>query len=205
MKIFTVRTGDMYENAHLVINEENNEALVVDPGADAERILGVLKRENASLKAILLTHGHFDHIGAVADLKDATGAEIYIHKNDESMLEDPNENLSSSFMIRVVACPADVVFSGDAIFSICGMTVKVLETPGHTMGSVCYMIEDCLFTGDTIFYLYVGRTDFSHSSDTMLRNSVVNVLGGLKENYTIYSGHGIKTTLDFEKENNIYF
>ena len=201
MKIIAIRTGAIIENAYIILNEERNECIVIDPGDDAERILAAI---TGSVKAILLTHGHFDHIGAVREIKEATGARVYIHAADAPMLLDSKENLSAVFGMNVTAPAADVILSGRDVIECAGMTVKVIYTPGHSMGSVCYIIGDCLFSGDTIFYMYVGRTDFPSSSEAMLRSSIINALGTLKENYKIYPGHGIATTLDFEKKNNIF-
>ena len=204
MKIKAIQTGRMYENAYVVQNKKTGEALVIDPGADPEKILAIIKEQNAKVKAILLTHGHFDHIDALKEVKQATGATIYIHEKDASMLTDPEENLSVDNGQYVSEVPADAVLAGGERLKLAGLAVKVLHTPGHTRGSVCYLIENALFAGDTIFYRFVGNTSFKHSSENDLIHSIQVVIGGLPGNPMMYPGHGIQTSLAEERLQNPY-
>ena len=153
---------------------------------------------------ILLTHGHFDHTGAVADLKEQTGAKVYIHSKDECMLDDTIKNVA-------YLCPgysykpftADVLVSDGDIIRLDEIEFSVMHTPGHTAGSVVYFADNCMFAGDTIFEGSAGRTDFYSGDYIAQRNSLAR-LAALREDYIIYPGHGGSTTLKQEKKFNPY-
>lgn len=205
MKIITLQTGELFVNCYIVFKEGKNEAIAIDPGGSEDKIFYKLQQNNLTITHILLTHGHFDHIGAVRAIKEKYGAKICIHKSDAAMLADPAKNLSVFIDNPVIEPSADILLQDKQMLNAGGMDVKVLHTPGHSEGSVCYMIEDALFTGDTLFYMSVGRTDFPGCSMEKMMHSLTHVLGVLKENYTVYPGHGISSTLDEEKCNNPFF
>ena len=206
MTVEDIKTLSMDENIYIVINEDSKRALLIDPGDNAEDILKALDERNVTLDAILLTHGHFDHIGALNKVKKATGAPIYIHKNDAVMLSDANQNLSlTCFGYSLTTVPADILLKGEEILNLAGFSIKVLNTPGHTPGCVSYVIENAIFTGDTLFYRNIGNTSFPHSDEEQIRHSIKVVLGGLNKDYIVYPGHGKKTTLKDEKLNNVFF
>ena len=142
MRIKAIQTGTMYENAYVVQNKKTGEALVIDPGANPEKILKVIQEWKADVKAILLTHGHFDHIGAIKEIKQATGAFIYVHTNDASMLIDPEENLSVDNGQYVSEIPSDAVLAGGETLKLAGMEIQVLHTPGHSPGHMCFWEKD---------------------------------------------------------------
>ena len=200
MNIISKVVGDLQENCYIVF--ENNIAVVIDPGADAGKIFNVLKEKNLKTTHILLTHGHFDHIGAVGEIKRQTGAKLCIHFDDSDMLKSPDKNLSVYVGGSFHTDAADMYLYDGQIIETGGMQIKVITTPGHSPGGVCFEIGDSLFTGDTLFRLSVGRTDFPGSSTAKLDHSVTQVLGKLKKNYFVYPGHGPTTTLDEEKELN---
>lgn len=201
MKIISLQTGELFVNCYIVFKEGENAAVAIDPGGSEDKILYELQKNNLTLTHILLTHGHFDHIGAVRALKEKYGAKICIHKSDAPMLADPYKNLSI-FVDNPVAEPsADILLQDKQTINTGGMDIKVLHTPGHSEGSVCYMIEDVLFSGDTLFCMSVGRTDFPGCSTEKLMHSL-NQLTKLKENYEVYPGHGNSTMLDEEKRSN---
>ena len=151
MEVKTLTLGELGTNCYIVTSAAGN-AAVIDPADDAQRILDTLSAENAELKMILLTHGHFDHTGAVAELKEQTGAKVYIHAKDECMLDDTIKNVA-------YLCPdysykpftADVLLSGGDIIRLDEVEFSVMSTPGHTAGSVVFFADNCMFAGDTIF------------------------------------------------------
>lgn len=204
MKIISMQTGDMFVNCYIVYGK-NSEAVVIDPGGSAEKILNQIEANGLKITHILLTHGHFDHIVAVKAIKEKTGAPVCVHQADAPMLADPAKNLSIFVDDPVYAPAADMLLKdGDVLFSG-ELRIKVLHTPGHSEGSVCFIIENALFTGDTLFYMYVGRTDFPGSSFEKLKYSVNHILGGLQTDYDVYPGHGIATTLNEERLQNSFF
>lgn len=188
---------------YLVVNEINN-AVLVDAPDDAEFIVDTAKKNNCQIKKILLTHGHCDHIGAAAQIQKMTECEVYIHENDAKKLSDSMGNLSAFFGLMTVEKVSDfkTVKDGDKI-TLDELEFQVIHTPGHTSGSVCYVIEDTMFSGDTLFNLSIGRTDMPDGSMSTLSQSLKK-LKDLEKNYTVYPGHMDKTTLDFERENNPY-
>jgi glyoxylase-like metal-dependent hydrolase (beta-lactamase superfamily II) len=200
MKVLTLTVGSMMENCYIVY--ENVEAVAIDPGADARDILDTLKKNGLKLTHILLTHGHYDHIGAVQELKDKTDAKICIHLDDADMLKSARMNLSISVGSPAVTYSPDMLLYDGQIIETGKMSIQVIHTPGHTPGGVCFAIGDNLFTGDTLFNRSVGRTDFPGGSAEQLGRSMNNVLKKLSKNYIVYPGHGPFSSLDYEKKNN---
>ena len=202
MKIIRQCVGAMQVNCYILC--QSGHAVVIDPGADAVWILNHLQEQNVVLDAILLTHGHFDHIGALDELREKTGAKAGIHVLDEDMLGDPKANLSAYMSAPVSVKPADFVLRDGDVLTYHELELRVLHTPGHSPGGVCFVCGDALFTGDTLFQLSVGRSDFPSSDPAALDHSVREVISKLKGDYTVYPGHGPQSTLAFEKENNPY-
>ena len=203
MEIRTLTLGELDTNCYIVISAAGN-AAVIDPADEAQKVLDVLKTENAELKMILLTHGHFDHTGAVAQLKEETGAKVYLHEKDECMTDDTIKNVA-------YLCPgfeykpytADKLLSEGDIIRLDEIEFSVINTPGHTAGSVMFFAENCIFAGDTIFEGSVGRTDFYSGDYTAQKKSLARI-AALREDYIIYPGHGSSTTLNQEKKFNPY-
>lgn len=204
MKIIRLKPLSVFgTNCYLVISEKNN-AVLIDAPSDGEYIVNVAKENNCEIKKILLTHGHCDHIGAVAEIVKLTDCDVYIHEDDEKKLTDPVGNLTAFFGLLPVERIREVktVKDGDKI-SLDELEFSVLHTPGHTSGSVCYLISDVMFSGDTIFNLSIGRTDMPDGSYSTLARSLKK-LCEIEKDYTIYAGHMDMTTLQFEKQNNPY-
>ncbi len=205
MKIEAIVCGPLQVNGYVVYQEDGDTAVVID-APDAQPIHTYLMENGLSCSHILLTHGHFDHIYGVAELAKLTGAKICIHSEDIKMLSDDNESLAVIENLLVPPATADVLFSDGDMLSAAGFHIRVLHTPGHTRGGVCFVFEDSktIFTGDTIFRLGAGRADFPGSDQVDLYRSIVYKLFELPGDYTMYPGHMRPTTLAFERERNTF-
>lgn len=200
INIITLITGSFEENCYIVY-DENNEAFIVDPGDDANRIIDECEKNNLNAKKIVLTHGHFDHTGAVCDVKAKINAEVLIGAYDFEMTKDAKSSLATACGCSYKGFEADRVLSEGDVINVGAMSFKVMETPGHTKGSICLIGADVIFSGDTLFMGSCGRTDFPGGSYKDILKSL-NRLAELEGNYKVYSGHGPKTNLDFERKNN---
>ena len=192
-------------NCYVVISEKGN-AVLIDAPEGKEEILSAIG--NATLKKIILTHGHFDHIFSAGEIARETGAEVYIHENDLSKLTDSTLNLSQAFGISDTFEKVEKAISfmeGD-IITLDELSFEIIHTPGHTSGSVCIILDDNMFTGDTLFKDSRGRTDLVDASHTDMAMSLrkLRVFKGRYNDYNIYAGHGANTTLNTERENNVY-
>lgn len=201
-KIIKLVVGELQENCFILF-DENKDAFIVDPGASSENIIEAIEKNDLNIKYILLTHGHFDHVGAVAALKKRFKAQIYLHKNDRNFLENPKEVRESAFGLQIEAANVDVfVNDGDEIpFS--DDKIKVIASPGHTIGSVCYLFKNYLFAGDTLFNGSIGRTDFPESDNSLMMESLKK-LKELDDNIYVLSGHGPESQMSYEKMTNPY-
>ena len=200
MKIKTLPLGELETNCYIAVS--GGEAAVIDPGADAGQILNTA--ENAEIKYIILTHAHFDHMGAAAELAEKSGAKLICSVADSLALSDSSVNLSGDFMPGLKPPQADImVREGDEIRF--GDTVlRVIETPGHTIGGICLYGEGTLFSGDTLFRRSVGRCDFPTGNGAALVNSIKEKLFVLPNGTVVYPGHGLPTTIGEEKRENPY-
>ncbi len=201
-KIMKLVVGELQENCFILF-DENKDAFVVDPGGSSENIIEAIEKNNLKIKYILLTHGHFDHVGAVSALKEKFKAPVYLHKNDREFLENPREVRESAFGLQIEATKVDVfVKDGDKIpFS--DDFIKVIASPGHTIGSVCYLFKDYLFAGDTLFNGSIGRTDFPESDHSLMIESLKR-LKELDDDIYVLSGHGPESQMSYEKMSNPY-
>lgn len=206
MKIETFVLGDVRTNCYLLINEETKEALVVDPADRADVIVRKLIDEGLTLKAILLTHGHGDHILAVGALKKQFGVKVYAAKAEEALLSDTAQNLSKALFGIEVTVKPDVLLEDGQEFEAAGICLRMLHTPGHTPGGCCYYQAEkkILFSGDTLFCGSIGRTDFPGGSLSELVRSVKEKLLVLPEDVKVYPGHEEMTTIGHEKRYNPY-
>ncbi len=203
MNVTYFSVGDLGTNCYIVYDDSGH-AAIIDPGGDAQRILNNVKGKNLTVDFILLTHAHFDHIMAAEELRDATGAQLCVGEGDAPMLVDADLNLSAMVYPEraVELTPSRLLFEGD-VLRFGDTTLAVMETPGHTRGGVCYLGEDVLFSGDTLFAGSIGRTDLPGGDMSVLRRSLAR-LASLDGDLTVYPGHGEETTLAFEKEANPY-
>ncbi len=202
MHIQTLQCGPLDVNSYILWTEDNLDCIVFDP-AETEPILGFIKAKSLACSHIFLTHGHFDHIAGVAGLKEVCDSCIHIHERDSHMLYDNNANLSDFMAYPILPVQADnLLEDGDIVNA--GFSLKVIHTPGHSPGSVCYLLdnEKAIFTGDTLFRLGVGRTDFPGSNTFELYNSIKTKLFEQPGDYAVYPGHMRTTTLEFERANN---
>ena len=199
MKFYHLVTGLLRVNTFFIVNEEN-EAVVIDCGENYQRVKETEKNLGFKIKAVLLTHAHFDHAGCAKKLQD-DGAKIYISKNDADKLH--NElNLGKRFGRNFEDLTADFTFGDGEELTICSITFKVIATPGHTDGSVCFMLDNMLFSGDTLFFDSVGRTDLLGGNREDLTASVKKLFA-LNGDFSVYPGHGEFTTLERERKYNV--
>ena len=189
----TLPLGAYQTNTYLVWDENSAGCVVIDPGYQADTILREAKALGKEISAIFLTHGHFDHVGAVRDLVAEVGCPVYLNDADLAM---PAQLTAGPLYYTNIYGEGDFV---DAA----GLSFKVLHTPGHTPGSVCLMCENVIFSGDTLFWGSCGRTDLPGGSWNTIRISLRR-LADLKGDYRVYPGHGDETTLDFERKMNPY-
>ena len=198
--------GPVSTNCYFLVNEELREAVIVDPGENAKQIQGYLAENELKLVAILLTHGHFDHMMAATALRDAYGIKVYATAKEKELLNSSTLNLSKGFIRADYTMDADIYCKEGDEFYLAGCTIRVLETPGHTPGGCCYYIpsQNMMFSGDTLFYGSIGRTDFPGGSFKELSKSIKEKLYVLPAETICYSGHGEATRIGFEKEHNPY-
>lgn len=205
MRIVTMQLGMLATNCYLVANEETGELVIIDPADEAERITARVRQMNARPVAILLTHGHFDHIGAVTSLQKTFVIPVCVMTEEQELLQDVQKNLSGLYG-KPVTVQADRFLRDGEKVQLAGFFFTVLHTPGHTVGGCCYYCkeEQVLFSGDTLFHGSVGRTDFPTGSMGMLHDSIHRKLFVLPAETNVYPGHGEATDIAYEKRYNPY-
>ena len=201
MNICKMTLGSMSTNTYVVYGE-NGEGIIVDPAAESEIIKIKVTELKLNIKAILLTHGHFDHIGALAEVKEMYGADVYAGEREKEILENSGKNLSEYFD-RPFTEKADIYVKDGDIIKAAGFDIRVIETPGHTIGSVCYLVsmdnEQALISGDTLFAGSHGRYDFPTGSYSQIMSSIKEKLLILDDSLCVYPGHNEDTTIGEEK------
>lgn len=205
MKIKQMAVGPLGTNCYIIWNEETEQAVVLDPGGDAQRIQEQVKKLGVSVEAVLLTHGHFDHMLAADSVRQAYAVKIYIGEDDWELVQKPEENVSAMFG-HPLSLQADEKVQDGQTLTLAGISFQVLATPGHTKGGVCYYVpkEKTVFCGDTVFQGSVGRTDFPTGSTSVLTRSIREKLLILPEDTNLLPGHGEATTVKFEKNHNMF-
>ena len=195
-----MEVGALQTNCYIVHNIDTKECIIVDPGDEAEKICRYLTRKELKLQAIFLTHGHFDHIGAVSELKDKYSVPVYAAAEEKDVLQTDSLNMSS-LIDRKMSLSADYWVEDGQKISCLGQEVTCILTPGHTQGGMCYYFPKAgfLFSGDTLFQESTGRTDFPTGSMSRIIRSIREKLFVLPEAVQVYPGHGPKTSIENEK------
>ena len=191
LKIDVKELGIYFVNCYLIREEQSKSCVVIDPGGHANKVLKYLEDNDLTLEAILLTHGHFDHVGAVKELHEKTLCKVYLHTDDLMLPE--NFTSGSLFYTHEYG-------EGD-VLELAGLTIKVMHTPGHTEGSVCLLVDDVIFSGDTLFCHSCGRTDLPGGDPDAIMKSLAR-LKALEGDYRVLPGHNRATTLAIEREYN---
>lgn len=198
--------GQVQTNCYIIRNEDTKEAVIVDPADNGAYIKSKLDSQGVMPTAVLLTHGHFDHILAVDDLKKTYEIPVIAHEAENEILLDPYKNLSAMLPGGSVTIQADYLAKSDEILSYLNTKIRVIHTPGHTIGGTCYHFveEKLLFSGDTLFRGSVGRTDFPTGSMSTLVRSIQDKLFVLAEDTLVYPGHEDQTDINRERKFNPY-
>ena len=195
-------TGLFATNCYIVGSESNTEGMIIDPGDEAKEILRSVKDLELDIKLIVLTHGHFDHIGALQKVAEATKAELAIHADDAYFLQKrPLYAIFGGFAYPDTPPPDRLLKGGDSI-DIGDLHFMVLHTPGHSPGGICLLGKGMVFSGDTLFNYGIGRTDFPGGSYSQLMNSIHTKLMVLPDDTIVYPGHGPDTTIGAERRGN---
>lgn len=204
MNIIRFSLGPLGTNCYIVHN--GKKGLIIDPGAEPETIINYLNEEKIEPLAILLTHAHFDHIGAVDALRKKFNIKVYGHELEANWLEDPSFNRSARFIGEEIITDKPEVLLQEGPLQIEDFTFEVIHTPGHSPGSVSFIFHEHKFiiSGDVLFLQGIGRTDLPGGSLTVLTDSLQEKLYQLPEDYVVLPGHGEQTTIGFEKQNNSY-
>lgn len=206
MEILRLKTGLIEENCYLVYNKDN--LLIVDPGAESEKIIQQIQQLQRKPAAILLTHTHWDHIGAVDALREQYHIPLYVSPLESDWLQDPVKNLSGlgrhDDIPDIIVKPADHLFELKD-YTLGDMTFTVVATPGHSIGSVSFIFDDFVVSGDALFRGSIGRTDLPTGNSEQLLDSIRTQLFTLPQQMPVYPGHGDATTIEREKNTNPFF
>ena len=205
MRIKKFVIGMIGTNCYVVSNEETKACFLVDPAVCDPNMVSYIKEEGLDLQAILLTHGHFDHIMGIDDVRKEFPVPVYASEKEKEVLQDAGLNLSKAYGGGYTFSGATYVRDGQML-DIAGMKIRVIETPGHTEGGCCYYIaeEEVLFSGDSLFRASIGRTDFPTGSSSQLVRAVRDKLLVLPEDTMVYPGHMDETTIGYERKYNPY-
>lgn len=211
MKIKRYVVGMLQTNCYMIIHEDTKECIIIDPGAGGKKLVEKIKADGLRPVAILLTHGHFDHVKAAKFLSEEFGILVYAHEKEMETLKDPQKNASVMMNLKKTY-DADIFVKDHEILNLADVEIEVLHTPGHTKGGCCYYIptEGVLFSGDTLFAQSVGRTDLAGGSMSQLIRSItekilpLNEAGNWETDIMVYTGHGEATTIETERMNNPY-
>jgi len=193
--------GPLASNCYIVGSESNKEGMIIDPGDEAEVILRNVKDLELAIKFIVLTHTHIDHIGALKEVKEATGAEVAIHADEAQALQENSVSAMFGLSYPTPLPPDRLLQDGDSM-DIGGLHFSVLHTPGHSPGGICLLGQGVVFSGDTLFNYGIGRTDLPGGNYSQLMNSIHTKLMTLPDNTTVYPGHGPDTTIGAERRGN---
>ncbi len=196
MNIKKIVSVEMDQNCYLL--EKDGKGILIDPGMDTEKI--IRETEGIEINYILLTHCHFDHLYSLNEIRGSKKV-VGTAETSENMIL---QNISLCDLISAPRASCDIEIEDGEERDFNGIKIKCIKTPGHTNGSVCYLADNCLFSGDTIFHLSIGRCDLPTGNFTYIENSIKNKIYTLSDDTVIYPGHGKETTVGFEKKNNLY-
>ena len=201
MEIIKINNYPIAANTYIAYDENTTKGVIIDPSFGIANAVNSVIEEGIEVSAILLTHGHFDHIAGVESVRTALGIPVYIHAADADMLLSADKNHASFYGLDIATSAAENIIEDGQIIDIEGLSFKVMHTPGHTKGSVCYISGDIMFTGDTLFYMSMGRTDLEGGDYAEMMASLKK-LSELNVDYKVYPGHEQSTSLFYEKDNN---
>lgn len=199
MEVDIIPAGSYMTNCYIVTDEKTNESIVIDPGDAAEKLLRAFENKGTKLKFILLTHGHADHTAAVHDFRLKYNVDVYINKLDADLID------RGEFMFGAKNQNGNKYIKDGDELSFGGLEIKCIETPGHTPGGMCYLIENCLFTGDTLFNSSIGRTDMPGGDYNAIISSIKSKIMPFKDDIYVLPGHGPKSSVGYERDNNPFF
>lgn len=202
MKILTLVAGPIGVNCYIVMDEETSEGIVIDPGGNAGDIIREVNNNKMTVKYVVNTHGHSDHIGANTEICKAFDAKLLIHEADKKMLTDSRANLSFFMGMNIISKPADAFIKNGDVIEFGNCKLKVIHTPGHSEGGVCLVTDGIVFSGDTLFAESIGRCDFPGGSEIVLINSIKEKLMVLPDDTKVLPGHGPATTIGWERKYN---
>ena len=204
MRVESLCLGMVMTNVYFLMNEDTRQMIIVDPAAHSDKIFAHVEKMGGKPEAILLTHGHFDHIMEVEAVAAKYGIPVMAGRAEEALLADPMLNMSGVGTRINVSIKPDVLLDDLDELDVPGFKARVLHTPGHTAGSCCYYFyeDKVLISGDTLFYGSCGRTDLPTASPSAMQKSLRRLVTELPEDVTVYPGHDIKTSIGFEKRSN---
>jgi glyoxylase-like metal-dependent hydrolase (beta-lactamase superfamily II) len=195
-------SGPLEVNSYLVLDEKAKVGVIVDPGGISEELIAFVNDNLYKIPFILLTHGHSDHIGGVGQYKEIFNSKVIAYIDEKAMLNNHKLNYSNEVYGKVIEIEADEYVEEDDEVIVGALSFKFIHTPGHTKGGMCILVDDVLFSGDTLFYQSIGRTDFPGSSFKDLKAGIHDKLFKLDKNTRVLPGHMSETTIGFEMENN---
>lgn len=201
IKITCFVIGMIGTNCYLIEDEATGKLAVIDPAEHCDELIDAIEQRGGALEYILLTHGHYDHITGAAELCERYHPTVCASEKEIPLIAEPSYNLSKNHGITITPFTVDKPLKDEETFRLGETEIRFLLTPGHTMGSGCYVMDDCIFSGDTLFCTSVGRTDFPTSSMRDMMHSV-NRLKNLEGDYNVYPGHEMFTTLERERKHN---
>jgi len=203
MALYVISNGVFGSNTYIL--SDGKDCAVIDCGVDSRRVMDVVTKNGLNVKYIILTHGHFDHIYHLNSLKEKTGARLCIHEDERELYLNPMLNGTRMFGTgeEIVTPEPDILLKDGQKLQVGNLTLEIIHTPGHSPGSICILSGNMLLSGDTLFAMSIGRTDFAGGNARAMYESLKKLFR-LGDAIEVYPGHGPKTTIGFEKENNPY-